>query len=112
MKENRMKEPRNSSARPDVTGLLVCIALVPSLVSPALAWDAGPSSCKHSECTGGVDKASIPDTQPKYAVSRMPSDNCAAGSELCDARFLTIRLCRISCCDSAFPRERVRSSAE
>lgn len=64
-----------------VTGPLAYV-LVLALASPASAWDAGPSSCKHDECTGGVNKSSIPDTQPRYAASRIPSDNCAAGSEL------------------------------
>src|SRR5437763_7045974 len=60
-----------------MTAVLFVIAF-----SSAYAWDAGPSTCKHNECTGGVDKMSIPDTQPKYAASQMPTATCAAGSEL------------------------------
>lgn len=45
-------------------------------------WDAGPSDCKRNECSGGkVLSPTIPDTQPKYANSILPSDSCPAGTE-------------------------------
>lgn len=49
--------------------------------TPAHAWDAGPAACAHSECTGGVTRDSVPDTQPKYANSEIPGRvaDCPAG---------------------------------
>ena len=48
---------------------------------PARAWDAGPEACAHNECTGGVTRDSVPDTQPKYANSEIPGRvaDCPAG---------------------------------
>lgn len=51
-------------------------------VGIASAWDAGPSTCRHNECNGGVVAVTVPDTQPRYASSVVPGDKCPAGSEL------------------------------
>ena len=45
------------------------------------AWDAGPASCKHNACTGGVNKDKILDTQPRYAASQLPTTSCPAGTD-------------------------------
>jgi hypothetical protein len=70
-----------------MSGVLASVMLVlslasPALISPASAWDAGPASCEHTPCSGGVNSDGIPDTKPAYAKSRLPRDECSAGSEL------------------------------
>lgn len=45
------------------------------------AWDAGPVQCMHNVCSGGVTSGSVPDTQPRYANSVLPSQTCPAGKE-------------------------------
>jgi hypothetical protein len=52
----------------------------------ARAWDAGPLTCKRNNCTGGALPvgSGVPDTQPKYADSVLPSStgryaDCPAG---------------------------------
>lgn len=53
------------------------------IVAAALeAWDAGPKACRHNECSGGFYAVSVPDTQPRYAASVMPDDQCPSGAEL------------------------------
>lgn len=50
-----------------------------SLAIPA--WDAGPASCKHDACTGGVNANTFADTQPKYAASQLPRTSCPTGTD-------------------------------
>jgi hypothetical protein len=57
--------------------LLLLIMYLPN----AHAWDAGPAACAHSECTGGVTRDGVLDTQPKYANSEIPGRvaDCPSG---------------------------------
>ncbi len=57
-----------------LTRALVTIIVI-LLSGSAYAWDAGPAKCKHDECSGGaLDVGTgVPDTQPKWANSTMPS---------------------------------------
>ncbi len=58
------------------------IVFLLALSGPMSGWDAGPRSCMHSECTGGVGVDRILDTQPKFAASVLPSNHCEAGDDL------------------------------
>ena len=64
--------------------LRLCLLLLLSqlfFILPAHAWDAGPEACAHNECTGGVTRDAVPDTQPKYANSEIPGRvaDCPSG---------------------------------
>jgi hypothetical protein len=61
--------------------LLICILLSLILPMDVSAWDAGPASCKHAECSGGVNLEHIPETNAQYASSHVPT-LCPEGSEL------------------------------
>ena len=62
-------------------GFAVLALIVGLFAGPALAWDAGPSQCKHDVCSGGVDPNSFADTQPAYADSVIPGRlaDCPSG---------------------------------
>lgn len=64
-----------------IAGLgVVAVAMV---ALSAQAWDAGPTDCKHDFCSNGaLDTTSIPDTQPKYARSVLPMNECPPGKEI------------------------------
>ncbi|MBI3229092.1 MAG: hypothetical protein HYZ45_02565 [Burkholderiales bacterium] len=54
------------------SGALIFALFLSVFSLPALAWDTGPEACAHNECSGGVTRDSVPDTQPKYANSVIP----------------------------------------
>ncbi|MDP6173929.1 MAG: hypothetical protein QGF09_07185, partial [Rhodospirillales bacterium] len=72
----RFRDPSSAAAsRQRFARYALPVALIFSAIlwaGSALAWDAGPKSCEHAECSGGALKVStgVPDTQPKYAKSR------------------------------------------
>ncbi len=64
--------------------LVVSLCVSGSLAAPAaLAWDAGPSSCKHSECSGAVVGQLLTETDcGKYGRVGSSTNRCAAGQDL------------------------------
>src|SRR5262245_52982937 len=58
--------------------LLIALLPVPLFATPALAWDAGPASCKHAECTGAVVGQLLTETDcGKYGRAGSATARCA-----------------------------------
>ncbi len=59
-----------------VTALALC-------ARPALAWDAGPDTCKHSECSGGAvtQKLFVETDCKKFGAAGAQLSSCPAGQD-------------------------------
>ncbi len=90
-------------------GLLAVLALCAT--APAMAWDAGPGSCVHSPCTGGVGSDSVLDTRPKWANSEVHGRlaDCPAGCTNtgvatcgCGVSTIAVEASRLGSCRSGY----------
>lgn len=65
-----------------MNALRIALFLGTLMLTPLVCgWDAGPRTCRHNECSGGVVADKVLDTQPRWASSVLPTPSCPAGKE-------------------------------